>query len=122
MKSSKFYSNATFAAAVVAAIFVEFFLLWGLCSLVHPAKAADVPAAPKFDTTQLETWCNGGDTGTLRMVGGWYYEDGVIEDETGNLWGWDGEINPDAFLLLWINDNGTPEIEDDEIVKLWQEI
>lgn len=119
MKSSKFYSNAAFIAAVIATLFVEFFLLWGLCSLTGKADAA---TAPKFDTTQLETWCKGESNGTIRMAGGWHCGDNTIEDETGNLWGWeDDEIKEGAFLLLWINDNGTPEVEDDEIVKIWVE-
>lgn len=117
MKSSKFYSNATFIAAVIATIFVEFFLLWGICSMFPKSDAAT-----KFDTTQLETWCKGENRGAIRMVGGWYCGDDTIEDENGNLWGWaDDEIESGAFLLLWINDNGTPEVEDDEIVKIWVE-
>lgn len=73
----------------------------------------------KIDTQILETWC-GESTGTIRMVGAWYYDKNTFKDETGNLWGWDN-IDEQAFYLLWIDDMGTPGIEDDEILKVWQE-
>lgn len=79
-----------------------------------------------FDTQQLETWCKGEDLGTIRMVGAWVYstnEDGTttLEDEQGNLWGVDGTVQDNAFLLLWLADNHTAEVEDDVIIKVWCE-
>jgi hypothetical protein len=75
-----------------------------------------------YDTSALANWC-GEPTGTVHMVGAWFTEDGYIEDETGNLWVYDfqNEIQKDTFLLLWIDDMGTANIHDDEILKVWFE-
>lgn len=73
-----------------------------------------------FDTSILEGWC-GGPVGHIRMVGAWYYEDGVLEDETGNLWAWDGPIDEEGFFLLWLDDMGDDIVQNDEIIKVWQE-
>lgn len=94
-----------------------------LCLLAGCGKVEEVQTVEentsKFDVTILESWC-GEPVGTIRMVGGWYYEPDTLEDETGNLWGFDG-IEDEAFYLVWIDDMGTPEVEDDEILKIWQE-
>lgn len=121
MKSSKYYSVSCFVLAIVAAVFVEFFLLWGATSMGHAVNPDAHSIATEFDTTQLDEWCSKS-SGTVRLVGGWHYEPGTLEDEQGNLWGWSGEVEENAFLLLWIDDNGTPEVEDDEVLKVWQEI
>lgn len=121
MKSSKFYSNVCFALALVAAVFVLFFLLWGVSAAGRAINPDVHPVTTEFDTTVVEKWCNK-PNGTIRLVGGWHYEPGTLEDEQGNLWGWSGEVEENAFLLLWIDDNGTPEVEDDEVLKVWQEI
>jgi hypothetical protein len=56
------------------------------------------------------------------MVGAWWYADGVVEDEQGQLWGIEQSINADDFLLLWIADNHTPNnTTDDIIIKVWRE-
>ena len=56
------------------------------------------------------------------MVGAWWYDDHVIEDEMGNLWNIEQDIEENDFLLVWIVDNFTPDnIEDDAIVKVWRE-
>lgn len=95
--------------------------------LMQDAKATsgevEAPASDTshFDTSILESWC-GAPRGTIRMIGGVYYEQGIIEDEDGNLWGWGGPIDKDGFYLLWLDDMGTPAVEDDEILKVWQEI
>ena len=90
------------------------------------ASAVEVPAVEQtggFDTSIIETqWCGGFEDGTVRMVGAWWYADGVVEDEQGQLWGIEQSINIDDFLLLWIADNNTPDnTEDDIIVKVWRE-
>lgn len=79
-----------------------------------------------FDTQLLETWCKGEDLGQIRMVGAWVYSvnaDGTttLEDEQGYLWAVDGPVKDNAFLLLWLADNHTAEVEDDVIVKVWCE-
>ncbi len=73
----------------------------------------------KFDTTAINNWC-GEPTGTIRMVGAWFYDENTFEDETGNFWSYDN-VSKEAFYLLWIDDVGTPEVHDDEIIKVWQE-
>ena len=56
------------------------------------------------------------------MVGAWWYADGVVEDEQGQLWGIEQSINTDDFLMLWIADNHTPNnTTDDIIIKVWRE-
>jgi hypothetical protein len=80
--------------------------------------------AQVYNTTYLEQWC-GEATGTIRMVGAWITEDGYVEDETGNVWEVEYESAPSAnsFLLLWIDDNSTPNyVQDDVIVKTWVEV
>lgn len=72
-----------------------------------------------FDTSALNTWC-GEPNGTIRMIGAQALDENTLEDETGNLWGWD-DVEEQSFYLLWIDDMGTPQIEDDEIVKIWEE-
>ena len=56
------------------------------------------------------------------MVGAWWYADGVVEDEQGQLWGIEQSIEQTDFLLLWIADNNTPNnTTDDLIIKVWRE-
>lgn len=88
---------------------------------------AEPAGTPLYDTTYLDNWCSGDEQGTIRMVGGWVnsHEDNVytLEDESGNLWVVrDIDLDEDDFLLLWINNNGTPDyLEDDHVVKTWRE-
>ena len=102
-------------------------LALGFAGWVNPEHPAVEPAvlviedASHFDTRTLESWC-GQPQGTITMVSGWYYEPGVIEDENGNLWGWDGDLEEDGFYLLWIDNYNTESLEDDTIVKFWKEI
>lgn len=100
--------------AAVITVFGFVFLL-GLT-----APKGETPSVSQFDVTQLETWC-GEPSGTIRMVGAWINENKQLEDETGNLWEVGTELSEQAFYLLWIDDMGTKEIEDDEILKIWQE-
>lgn len=77
-----------------------------------------------YDTTYLEQWC-GEPTGRIRMVAAWITEDGYVEDETGNVWevGYENTPSANSFLLLWIDDNSTPDyVQDDVIVKTWVEV
>lgn len=76
-----------------------------------------------FDTSIIEAqWCGGFEDGAVRMVGAWWYADGVVEDEQGQLWGIDQQVSEQDFLLLWIADNNTPDkTTDDIIIKVWRE-
>ena len=121
MKSSKFYGNACFVGGVVAAAFVWFFLLWAISGCHAVGFAAEEPApVDHFDTSVLETWC-GEPAGTIRMVGAEFDGVDTFTDETGEMWGWDGVLDENGFYLLWIDDNGTPDLTDDFIVKVFQE-
>lgn len=93
-------------------------------------EVEETAGAPLFDTTYLEQWC-GEPNGTVRMVGGWLFNyepsSGIytVEDESGNLWCVtyeEGAIHEDDFLLLWIDNNETPDYQtDDTVVKVWRE-
>ena len=84
-----------------------------------------------WDTTALDHWC-GEPIGKVRMVGAWFYnyepsnQTYVLEDETGELWvvrDVGESIGEDDFLLLWIDNNATPDyLEDDVVVKVWSEV
>lgn len=110
--------------AVCACVFVFWFLL-AAAGVFKPdtpeVVLPDVSTVEVFDTSALDGWC-GSPAGSVRMVGAWFYEDGVLEDEQGNLWGWDGDLDENGFYLLWIDDMGDSLVQNDEIVKLWQEI
>ena len=86
-------------------------------------KYVEVQKEQMFDTSIIETqWCGGFEDGTVRMVGAWWYADGVVEDEQGQLWGIEQSIEQTDFLLLWIADNNTPDnTTDDLIIKVWRE-
>lgn len=86
-------------------------------------KYVEVQKQGGFDTTIIESnWCGNFEDGTVRMVGAWWYADGVVEDEQGQLWAIEQSINADDFLMLWIADNNTPNNSiDDLIVKVWRE-
>ena len=86
-------------------------------------KYVEVIKDEPFDTSIIEAqWCGGFYDGTIRMVGAWWYADGVVEDEMGQLWGIEQNIEETDFLLLWIADNHTPnKTTDDIIIKVWRE-
>ena len=86
-------------------------------------KYVEVQKQSGFDTSIIENnWCGDFCDGTVRMVGAWWYADGVVEDEQGQLWGIEQSINTDDFLMLWIADNHTPNnTTDDLIIKVWRE-
>ncbi len=90
---------------------------------VEVTKYVEVVKQGGFDTSIIEqAWCGGFEDGQVRMVGAWWYADGVVEDEQGQLWGIDQEVSKEDFLLLWIADNHTPNnTTDDVIIKVWRE-
>lgn len=94
----------------------------------HPMTVAEAKAQSHIDTSAIECWDGGFSDGNIRMVGAWVkgYEGNtvLIEDETGNIWMMDDYyIDDDAFLLLWLADNHTPNsVEDDLIIKVWTEL
>lgn len=90
---------------------------------VEVIKYVEVVREQAFDTSIIEAqWCGGFEDGTVRMVGAWWYADGVVEDEQGQLWGIDQQVDEQDFLLLWIADNNTPnKTTDDIIIKVWRE-
>ena len=90
---------------------------------VQTTKYVEVNGTEYFDTSLIEKFNNAilGD-GQVRMVGGWVYSDGVVEDERGQLWGVDYSLSDEDNLLLWIADNNTPNnTVDDKVVKVWKE-
>lgn len=112
-------------------VLVLLFVMWGvlagreLASVqeVEVVKYVEVQKEQMFDTSIIETqWCGGFTDGTIRMVGAWWYADGVVEDEQGQLWGIEQSIEQTDFLLLWIADNNTPNnTTDDIVIKVWRE-
>lgn len=133
MKKIKWNEVAMFMCAVAGMMLVIMMMLFG-AGCFGKAHAAQVEQEPvvkyvevqkeqMFDTSIIEAqWCGGFEDGTVRMVGAWWYADGVVEDEQGQLWGIDQEVNMEDFLLLWIADNNTPNnTTDDLIIKVWRE-
>lgn len=124
-------NNNTIRTAITAGILVLTILLtfWlGRITVipneVETIKYVEVVNQGGFDMSILERyWRDDCENGSVRMVGAWYYSDGVVEDEQGQLWGLDVEIDKDALLLLWIADNHTSNnIIDDVIIRVWTEV
>ena len=90
---------------------------------VEVVKYVEVVQEQKFDTSIIESnWCGGADEGTIRMVGAWWFAEGVVEDEQGQLWAVEQAVDVNDWLMLWIADNHTPnDTRDDIIVKVWRE-
>ena len=90
---------------------------------VEVIKYVEVIQEQKFDTSIIESnWCGGADEGTIRMLGAWWFADGVVEDEQGQLWAVEQAVTENDWLCLWIADNHTPnDTRDDIIVKVWRE-
>ena len=133
MKKINWYSVATtFFTAMGAMLVILMILFAGGCFDTASAgqveqepivKCVEVQKEQMFDTSIIEAqWCGGFTDGTIRMVGAWWYADGVVEDEQGHLWGIDVPVSNEDFLLLWIADNNTPNnTTDDIIIKTWRE-
>ena len=132
MKKINWYSIATTFFTTMGAMLVILMILFaGGCfkQASEPVeqepivKYVEVQKEQMFDTSIIESqWCGGFEEGTVRMVGAWWYADGVVEDEQGQLWGIDVPVTNEDFLLLWIADNNTPNnTTDDIIIKTWRE-
>ena len=121
------YSETTIAITLAIAMAVSGFIGYLCGNNNEPAepvvKYVEVVQENAFDTSVIEQeWCGGFTDGTIRMVGAWWYADGVVEDEQGQLWGIEQSIEQTDFLLLWIADNNTPDnTTDDLIIKVWRE-
>lgn len=116
--------NVTWLVATIVCSLLSGFLGWCTCKNAEPVvKYVEVVQQDAFDTSVIEQeWCGGFTDGTIRMVGAWWYADGVVEDEQGQLWGIDVPVSNEDFLLLWIADNNTPNnTTDDIIIKTWRE-
>ena len=130
MKTKK-YDVAITVWSVVGMMLVVMMILFGAgcfgkASAAHvepEVKYVEVIKQSGFDTSIIENnWCGGFEDGVVRMVGAWWYADGVVEDEQGQLWGIEQSINTDDFLMLWIADNHTPNnTTDDIVIKVWRE-
>ncbi|MBQ7360802.1 MAG: hypothetical protein IJW63_12000 [Lachnospiraceae bacterium] len=130
---TKRYDVAITVWTVVGMMLVVMMILFGAgclgkASAAHEeqepiVKYVEVQKQSNFDTSIIESqWCGGFEDGTIRMVGAWWYADGVVEDEQGQLWGIEQSINTDDFLMLWIADNHTPNnTTDDIVIKVWRE-
>ena len=134
MKKINWYSVATTFFTILGAMLVILMILFaGNCFGTASAgqveqepivKYVEVQKEQMFDTSIIESmWCGSGfEEGVIRMVGAWWYADGVVEDEQGQLWGIEQSIEQTDFLLLWIADNNTPnKTTDDIIIKVWRE-
>ena len=120
--------NLTWLVATIVCSLLFGFLGWYQASNTYKnaepvVKYVEVVQQDAFDTSIIEQeWCGGFTDGTIRMVGAWWYADGVVEDEQGQLWGLDVPVTNEDFLLLWIVDNNTPNnTTDDIIIKVWRE-
>ena len=113
------------AFVILGTALVGMMLLFGAgCFKSEPeVKYVEVVQEQKFDTSIIESnWCGGADEGTIRMVGAWWFADGVVEDEQGQLGAVEQALDVNDWLCLWIADNHTPnDTRDDIIVKVWRE-
>jgi hypothetical protein len=114
MKKINWYSIAIAAGVLMT-------LCFGTASAEQ--EPVEVQKEQMFDTSIIEAqWCGGFENGTVRMMGAWWYADGVVEDEMGQLWSIEQNIEETDFLLLWIADNHTPnDMIDDIVIKVWRE-
>ena len=98
MKKTKWNEVVMFVCAVAGMMLVIMMILFGAgcfgkASAAHEeqepiVKYVEVQKEQMFDTSIIEAqWCGGFEDGTVRMVGAWWYADGVVEDEQGQLWG-----------------------------------
>ena len=61
--------------------------------------------------------------GNCRMSYARYYDANGIETTDGNVWDVSTDnINPYELLLVWFDDMGTKEIEDDTIIEIWRTV
>ena len=112
-------------ANVVIAVLVS--VVTAAITLAHCSVKAPEPVVVEkehlFDVSVIESqWCGDFVDGHIRMLGGWKYGDGAVQDEQGNVWETEADVTEADFLLLWIADHGTPErVDDDVLIKVWRE-
>lgn len=127
MKKINWNNIAMDAFVILGTALVGMTILFGAgCFKPEPVeviKYVEVIQEQKFDTSIIESnWCGGADEGTIRMLGAWWFADGVVEDEQGQLWAVEQTVAQNDWLMLWIADNHTPnDTRDDIIVKVWRE-
>ena len=94
---------------IVIALFLVLVCAVGVMNYTNP-----------FNINELRSWCSSGET--IRMIGGEYYSETAVIDDSGNIWEIDCEnkLKENDFYLLWIADNGTDS--NDKIVKIWKEV
>jgi hypothetical protein len=105
--------------AVIAAVTV-----WVAISWFDVTSQNAKPHPTYLPYNFFQTWC-GEPEGNIRAVSASLTSDGELKDETGELWSYTFENTPDdnSFLLLWIDDNGTEDnVQDDIIIKVWEEV
>lgn len=105
-------------------------ILLGMCAVTfgnnETAKAtfaaAPIESSKSLETSMLKSWC-GELVGDCRMIGGWFFQENAIQTQDGHIWDMNTEsINPHELLLIWFDDMGTSQIEDDQIIRIWSEI
>lgn len=93
----------------------------------HATAEACEEAPQSYDLTALDEWCGAGtERRSIRFIGAEVASRNgdiiTLLDERGNQWEVENmNIDDNDFLLLWINDNDTDDIADDEIIKVWRE-
>ncbi len=118
------------AATIVVCFTSRFAPETSMIQTVNPTTSiAETVVESEFDTSILNTTCAESlDHGNVRMVGAWVHErvgnEWELHDEQGNAWVVEDLDNMDShgYLLLWIADNHTEQVEDDVIVKTWVEV
>lgn len=75
-----------------------------------------------WDMSALDTWC-GRPVGSLRVIGGIKYDKNSVLTDDGHIWSFENlDIQYDQLYLIWFDDMGTKEVDDDEIIKIWKEV
>lgn len=97
---------------------IGFVALVLLCSIPMLCTSNNNPT--KANTLNLQNWC-GKPVGSIYQTSAVAYDAHTYEDEQGNLWSVNDDINVNGFYLLWLDDQSTEKVEDDTIVKVWQE-
>lgn len=127
IRRRKIRTRRRVAVNVVIAVLVS--VVTAAITLAHCSAKAPEPVVVEvekehlFDTSIIENqWCGDFIEGHIRLLGGWKYGEGTVQDEQGNVWETDADVTEADFLLLWIADHGTPDkVDDDVLVKVWRE-
>lgn len=59
-----------------------------------------------------------GDIENTYKMRGWVVSENTIEDEKGNLWGYDTELAEGTEVVIKFDNAGTPDRKDDIILKI----